>query len=127
MKIEQIPSDEIVVMTSEMHRLFNAAGCNPMCHCCKEMIPIGNKFHLGTIERSCWERGEGNKYLSSYKKPTGKVESKEVMLCDRCTPETYKYLETKMFEENEAEFQRLKRKHIRNGGGCFRINGKIVH
>lgn len=127
MKVEEIPSDEIIVMTSEMHRLFNANGCNPMCHACKEMIPVGNRFHLGTIEKAKWKRVENNSYLTSYKIPTGETVSKEVMLCDNCTPETYKYLENKMFEENEKEYQRLKRKHERNGGGCFRINGKIVH
>jgi len=127
MSVEEIPADKIIQMTESLHRLFNAGGCNPMCHACKDMLPVGYMFHLGTIDIAKWKKGEGNTYLTTYKIPTGITESREVMLCDKCTPETYKYLETKMFEENEAEFQRLKIKHERNGGGCFRINGKIIH
>jgi hypothetical protein len=126
MKVEEIPSDELFVMTEMWHRAFNAAGCNPMCHACKNMLPVGSNFKLGTIQKENFVFGKGNPNRGLLKVKTGTTSSREVMLCESCTPETYKYLEEKMFIENKKEYDRLEALHAKNGGGCFRINGKIV-
>jgi len=49
MTVEEIPADELVVMTDLWHRAFNAAGCNPQCHGCYKYLKIGDKFKLATI------------------------------------------------------------------------------
>lgn len=127
MKIEEIPPDEIVEMTPIFHRLFNAVGCNPMCHCCKKMLPIGVNFRLGTVEKMNYHYSSGNPRQSMRMIKDEITNSKEVMLCSTCTAETYKYYQEKMFEENKEEFLRREAEHKERGGGCFRVNGKIVH
>ena len=50
--IESIPSDQLIEMTAQLHRIFNAGGCNPMCHCCMTMLDVGVQFKLGTVSKS---------------------------------------------------------------------------
>jgi hypothetical protein len=50
MTIEEIPADEVTVMTADLHRLFNAAGCDPWCHCCHKKLKVGMNFKLATVE-----------------------------------------------------------------------------
>lgn len=154
MTVETIPSDELIEMSDLFHRSFNAAGCDPMCHCCEKMIPIGSQFKLATVFIAPNKWGEsayfqkevllGNKkakfkdYLKffkldirknyedfdtkSYRKDAEKysLESKEVMLCEKCNPETF---QLKELEYLEKEIIRIETPQ----GGCFRINGKIIH
>ena len=57
MTLDDIPADVILTLTGEMNRLFNAAGCTPLCHACSSDILIGKKFKLlsflGTDEMLC--------------------------------------------------------------------------
>jgi len=130
--IEQIPSDETVTMTEYWHRAFNAAGCNPMCHCCHSFIKPGDLFKLSTIRevtgKSNNSLGWAPEILSQIVNPSDNPEmindeTKEVMLCGICTPE--------LFQRNQldnAKFRaELYKKNREAGGGCFRINGKIIH
>lgn len=154
MTVEEIPSDELVTMTDFWHRAFNASGCDPMCHCCKKMIPVDNYFKLSTIEESngytsgdglelkiAVLKGEIKATKSAVKKyydydirdefktkdtkdlldltENFKTHSKEVMLCDKCTPQDYKNLQIEILEGRIIERDKPK-------GGCFRVNGKIV-
>ena len=48
MNVEEMPADELVVMTQHWHKAFNVHGCNPMCHCCGKFIGVGEKFKLAT-------------------------------------------------------------------------------
>jgi hypothetical protein len=106
MKIAQIPSNEPVVMTAEMHRLFNAGGCDPACHGCWKKLPTGTKFKLSTVKIAHSSPGNNKR---------DKIKSKEVMLCETCTPENVSERAMKL-AQTEGELL-----------GCFRINGKIVH
>ena len=150
MKIEEIPSDKIVVMTDFWHKAFNAAGCNPMCHCCKSMIGVDSDFKLSTIEElpkktqryltrhlSIKEEESIRKeltfigkdkyaYVLDYSK-NAKTTTKEVMLCNKCTPKLYLKRQKDALQKNTEISQRLERLHDRRGGGCFRVNGKILH
>ena len=209
MKVEEIPSDEIVVMTAEMHRLFNAGGCDPMCHCCFKPLQVNQKFKLSTItefiaddeepldcistklklkqrngtvvtEKDLWEahkitirysydyitRELGMRYheykgKNSYEQYTSHIKeksnlwknpklhkksekvsifdsseeevwielrdsffndvTKEVMLCESCTPDEFLKREKAGFSAIIREYEKPQR------GGCFRINGRIVH
>lgn len=125
--IEQIPADEVIEMTALFHRLFNAGGCNPMCHCCMKMLPVGSIFKLSTVEQMLYEMAEGNIRRYGYKIRTGEVKTKEVMLCEDCTPEAFKDYQENMFTQNQKEYERREQLNKEQGGGCFRINGIIVH
>lgn len=154
MTVEEIPSDELVKMTKFWHRAFNAAGCDPICHCCQKKLPTGSKFKLATIEDTFnyWGynayfqkevllgnkkpamkdymefhneeiRPEFKEWDTKQMKNTAKdyeLETKEVMLCDICTPETFK--QKKLADIDKSIFELEKPE-----GGCFRINGKIIH
>lgn len=127
MTVEEIPSDKLIEMNETFHRIFNAAGCNPKCHNCHSFIPVGNQFKLSTIPvvPSVWGWGleDGIKLLKGLVKSiiwAGKQvrQTKEVMLCDKCTPQ--------MFVDRHEEIM-LKEIADRDApGGCFRVNGKIV-
>lgn len=108
MKIEEIPADEVVKMTANLSRLFKAGGCAPMCHACAEKIKVGDNFKLSTIV-SAIRRGSMN-YTD--------LSGREVMLCEKCT--------TDDLNKPEIEKIRIEQKRRAAGGGCFRVNGKIV-
>lgn len=132
MSIETLPSNKLIEMTELFHRAFNAAGCNPMCHCCEKMIPIGDKFKLSTVQPLSCPVYDGDSFSAQEQlKKEGKLdfcstvaplweESKEVMLCAACTPEKFKEKEMKYYK---GEVKRIREPE----GGCFRVNGKIVH
>lgn len=109
MTVEQIPADKLMTMTEEWHRAFNASGCNPMCHGCYKNIKVNEKFKLATIEAAV---AKGSAARNT-------IESKEVMLCEKCNPEDVEKQDAKVIEEY--------RKMREEGGGCYRINGKIIH
>jgi len=50
--IESDGTDSVVVMTDMLHRSFNALGCDPMCHCCKNMIVVNDKSKIIRIFES---------------------------------------------------------------------------
>ena len=154
MEIENIPSDKLIEMTELFHRSFNAVGCDPMCHCCEKMIPVGNYFKLSTIFEAPQKWGEcayfqkeillGNQTasledyikffeyeireqhkefdLNQYEKDAERYElsSKEVMLCEDCSPKSFMLKELDYLEKEIIRIETPK-------GGCFRVNGKIIH
>lgn len=138
MEIEQIPSDEIILMSESLHRLFCAGGCKPMCHCCIEWISIGNTFKLATL-RTIKKKYPQRHAFDSYhvldaiegkevKDPDVVFdETKEVMLCDKCTVEAFQEKQLLRAKEDVGAANELKEYKDKIGGGCFRINGKIVH
>lgn len=117
MKVEEIPADINILMTAHLHRVFNAGGCNPMCHACKKLLPVDVEFKLATITPSVaalsykYSPGEPKRILKT-------LESREVMLCATCTAEDY----------NKVSLEDAK-KGVEDAGtvhqGCFRVNGKI--
>lgn len=137
MKVENIPPDEMVKMTKSLHRIFNAGGCNPACHCCYGLIEIGGMFKLSTIREVLTQmKGSVNTSDSAFVKDRLSViqhkkeakdtdhisdTTKEVMLCEKCTPDLFhtKQLST---AKKDVEFRI---KYEQSGGGCFRVNGKI--
>lgn len=115
MNIEEIPSDELVVMTLEWYKQFELSLCRPMCHSCLEYIPVGTVFHLATVKA-------GDSHFIAGKGTRINIQSRDVMLCEKCTPET--------LDENNRirkEEKRLREIERAKSGGCFRINGKIIH
>ena len=152
MTVEQIPSDELVEMTELFHRAFNAGGCDPMCHCCFKMIKIGDNFKLATVtevtppkamwgKKPKWNDPVSTPYveerleivngdMSSLDNRIGikeniNIETKEVMLCDTCTVKEFNVRQKKYAELQLEEKEEMIRR--RGGGGCFRVNGKIIH
>lgn len=116
MSVEEIPSDELVAMSDSWHKEFNESGCDPMCHCCKKMISIGDKFKLAITSSI--------RRYPPYKKYDNNI---DVMLCENCTVENYDIkavMEAKERWETKPPERMFKKSE---GGGCFRINGKIVH
>lgn len=133
MKIETIPADEVIKMTKLLHRAFNAAGCNPMCHCCEKMIPVNANFKLAKVQDLStpvyvdWQ--VKNPKSTHYGEPEHKTsttlvpkfdKSHEVMLCENCSAEDY---HKKQMKEYHSEVKRITAPR----GGCFRIDGKIIH
>src|ERR1700685_2714626 len=79
MTIEEIPADQVVIMNKYWHRAFTAAGCDPECHCCFKSIKPGGKFKLATVETI-------QKYDVANNTQGRELTTREVMLCDECTP-----------------------------------------
>lgn len=116
MSIEEIPSNEVIVMTSLMHRSFNAGGCDPMCHCCTNWIKVGDNFKLSTV--NTFQRNTSNSGINFY--TDANAVTKEVMLCDKCTAEDVNKFSARKKKELSKYMKSV-------NGGCYRINGKIVH
>ena len=57
MTLDDIPADKSMTLTVELDRLFNTAGCSPLCHSCSIDISVGENFKLlsfhGTDEMLC--------------------------------------------------------------------------
>lgn len=109
MTIEEIPSDQIVIMNDYWHRAFNSAGCNPECHCCNMAIKVGMGFRLATVEQHGWKTNQVH----------NEDGTTEVMLCGLCTADTY--------AKKLAKYRDDVHKEVVRTGGCFRVNGKIIH
>lgn len=115
MSVEEIPSDQVIEMTDLLHRAFNAGGCDPICHCCVKELKVGLPFKLATVTTYSTESANSGINLMS---PSLQV-SREVMLCDTCTVE--------MMAKRNRKRRREYEKYRAAGGGCYRVNGKIVH
>lgn len=115
MTVEEIPADEIVNMTEFWHKAFKVNGCTPCCHSCGKWILPGHLFQLTTVKtRTQYRAGQTKVGIGD------RHESTEIMICGTCDP--------KEFEIKEYEAAELyKKRKAEEGGGCFRINGKIVH
>lgn len=138
MTVEEIPSDKVFKMTNFWHRAFNAAGCNPQCHCCYKKINVGGSFKLATVRDVSTDMagsantGDGAFVESRLAVIEGKQpyypehvkdETREVMLCDVCTHELF---QEKQLSKAKKDVEQRKA-YVKSGGGCFRINGKIIH
>ena len=121
MNINDLNKDTIITMTEEMHRVFNASGCDPTCHCCHEKIDIDEKYKLAHINANLI------KSAPSFFKTT---EEHEVMLCNRftCTPSKMieEYLSLGSRKVNMHDRYNERRTFKTKRSGCFIINGKIV-
>lgn len=129
MEIEEIPANEIVVMTEFWHRAFNAVGCNPKCHSCYKLLPSGTKFKLSTVKKLPYKWSNTYRTLDASVEildEKGKEETKEVMLCEDCSPTHYHNITDKLLRSNAKKAKETYEKHLKLGGGCFRVNGKIV-
>ncbi len=64
MNVEDIPADTTLTLTSELDRLFKAAGCIPGCHACEGDIYLEEKFMLlsfnGTDQMLCQDCDRGD-------------------------------------------------------------------
>lgn len=111
MKVQEIPSGKLVIMTPDLYQEFAQSGCVPACHLTHDWINIGDKFKLSTVPH--W-KDEGSVY--------GNETTVDVMLSEESTVELYN-------EKMKAEIE-YKRKHksemTKGRTGCFRINGVIV-
>ncbi len=101
MTLDDIPADEVVILTEQLDRAFRAVRCVPTCHCCGVPILIGDKFKLAMTETvdapglsSRWHGG-----------------AKDEMLCERCTPE-------KLLKKRQA----VRRRWLADGGGYSRLH-----
>ena len=108
MKIEDIPADVLVEMTPELYQEFCLGGCVPMCHLTLQPIRIGELFKLAKLTAAI--RSGSNNF--------NKLETTDVMLSQNASAEEFEK------RHKDAVYQEeLRRKR---GGGCFRVNGKIV-
>ncbi len=111
MSIEDIPADQDIIMTTLIHRAFSTGGCKPCCHGCGKWIEPNSIFKLTTCKT--YVKADGtNQDLNR------DIETREVMLCDKCTIES---VENKASKGHQAYLKRRA-----EGGGCYRVNGKIV-
>lgn len=112
MGIERIPADEEQVMTDSWLRAFVSAGCRPCCHGCGDWIDSGNIFRLITCTTTLPDDGVNMDKSRD-------LETREVMVCGVCTIND---VEKKAHDEHSVYNKRRAA-----GGGCYRVNGKIIH
>lgn len=116
MKVEDVPADVLTEMTSELYQEFCIGGCVPQCHLTKEWIRIGHKFKLATVPVAVGSRTATIGYRT--------LETREVMLSEKADVKKFIKLQLK----EVSDYEESRRQSIASGhGGCFRVNGKIVH
>jgi hypothetical protein len=114
MKVKEIPSDKLVVMTPELYQEFCQGGCVPACHLTHRFINIGDKFKLSTVDT----------FSSSGNILYGSVKSIQVMLAEKSSLDEYKEYHKERIKDREA----LMAKDRADGRtGCFIVDGKIIH
>lgn len=113
MEIEDIPADQTLVMTENWIRAFKSHGCAPMCHCCMKRLAADDKFKLATVET--YDRDTSNSGINVW----ATTDTREVMLCDSCSVDKF----NKMTKSARKKYEKFREE----GGGCFRVNGKIIH
>ena len=123
-RIEDIPSNQLVTMIGIWHRAFKAVGCTPGCHSCSCWITPGHKFKLASgIQVPIVANPHSlQKAVNDFENN----ETREVMLCENCTPEMYNENELKRLKGELESWNKLS-KGQQARIGCFRVNGKIVH
>lgn len=120
--ISKIPADEVTTMTDYWHRAFAAHGCNPCCHSCGDWIKPGHTFQLATVKAIYAHQKRGNGGVEGFatRSKNGELQTREVMICGKCDAKDF---EKRQYEENEL----YKKRRAEEGGGCYRVNGVIVH
>lgn len=154
MKIENIPADENLEMTSTFHRAFNLVGCDPMCHCCETMLPIGVMFKLATVLDANRLYGEAAYFTREILLGNRKATSKDYRsYFKEKIREEFKIFDTNKYKELAVKYKLINKdvmlcatctaKDYKNKlikecdaeitrmetprkGGCFRVNGKII-
>src|SRR5882757_6464214 len=115
MTVEEIPADQLVIMNEYWHRAFNAAGCDPGCHCCRKPIPIGDIFKLATIQVIPAIATNYPETLQQAIDTYDEVStSREVMLCEACTPIMYTEAVKRYLGRRKESFE-----HRPSTQGCF--------
>lgn len=112
MKVAEIPSGKLVIMTPELYQEFAQGGCVPACHLTHDWINIGDKFHLSNVPH--WSM-EGSNF--------GNETTIDVMLAEKSTVRAY----NKKMKQYIEDRRNRKEQGTMGRTGCFRINGKIVH
>jgi hypothetical protein len=108
MKVKEIKSNEIIIMTAELYQEFCIGGCVPMCYLTFENIKIGDKFKLASLDVAQCKGSLRYNHL----------ETMDVMLSENANVEDFKKIqEDKIYKEKKRRAE---------GGGCFRVNSKIV-
>ncbi len=116
MKVEEIPANKLILMTPQLYQEFAQGGCIPACHLTDEWINIGDKFRLVTLPCAYHPSG-GTAGLV-------KIEERDVMLSELADEKKFVNLQYKMLKD----WEKGQKQAIKQGkGGCFRVNGKIVH
>lgn len=116
MKVEEVPADTLVEMTPELYQEFCIGGCVPQCHHTQKWIRIGDKFKLSTVPIAFHPSGQTAGLYD--------LKTKEVMLSEPVLVEDFIKIQQQIVSNSHED----RRKRIASGhGGCFRINGKIVH
>lgn len=111
MKVEEIPANELVIMTPELYQEFAQGGCVPACHLTHNWINIGDKFKLSTVPH--WSM-TGSTY--------GHETTIDVMLAENSTVEAY----NKKMAKEIKNAKKRKEALTKGRTGCFRVDGKIV-
>jgi len=101
-EIDEIKSDEKVVMTAILIRAFKMAGCDPACHCCDKELKAGDIFTLAEV-----------KSISNVRNVRSEPETNDEMLCSNCNPA--KLIRKRQRLQNERITY-----HARQGGGFTR-------
>lgn len=115
MKVSEIPSNELVIMTPELYQEFCQGGCVPACHLTDEWISLGDKFKLATVPVA--------HHPSGATAGLQRLETKEVMLAEKSSVDVF----IRIQESKVKQWEENKQQVIKEGrGGCFRVNGKIV-
>lgn len=120
--IENIPANELVVMTEAMHRLFTVGGCDPTCHGCHKKLKIGKPFKLAEITKANLKDAQARLWPDFFKSK----KLHEVMLCEKCTPKSMIDAAYTKQRQTPTGSSGSSRGNWLAPGGCSRINGKIV-
>lgn len=115
-KVEDVPADTLVEMTPELYQEFAIGGCAPACHLTRAWIRTGDKFKLSTVPVAHHPPGATGGLM--------RLETKEVMLSENADVTEF----IKKQEADVANWEKSRADAVKKGyGGCFRVNGKIVH
>lgn len=117
-------ADELTLMSTELHRLFRAGGCDPTCHCCGIRISVGRYFKLGHVSEDLAIRA--SHMLGGQVFKTAKEH--DVMLCSEkiCSPETMFVRHQQQLDLYEKEGKTPWGGYPSRSGGCSIIDGKII-
>ena len=129
MNIENLKPDTLYTMTSDLHRLFNSGGCDPCCHCCKALLPIGSQFKLSTVtELDIVQARQKEVYLKqrgTVKSIFKSIKPHEVMTCSNTSCDARHMIWNYTFDPYVRKSERPAVKDARKYG-CSIVEGKIV-